>query len=148
MSLHLIDLAGQVVDVDWDRVGFPYLAEVHWSPAGLVISTQSRSQQELEILDVNVDSGETTVRFADSDDQWVELVSGTPRLWTAGELVTCADRDGARRLIIDDEAVTPTDLQVRSVVAADRGGIVFIANPVDDATTSHVWRYNEEGLAA
>ena len=88
------------------------------------------------------------VRFADSDDQWVELVSGTPRLWTAGELVTCADRDGARRLIVDGETVTPTDLQVRSVVAADRGGIVFIANPIDDATVSHVWRYDEEGLAA
>ena len=74
--------------------------------------------------------------------RWVELVAGAARdSWTDGQLVTCADRDGARRLLVDGEPVTPADLQVRSVVAADRGGIVFIANPIDDATVSHVWRY-------
>jgi dipeptidyl-peptidase-4 len=102
----------------------------------------------VEILDVDVVSGVTDVRFADHDDRWVELVAGTPRLWTRGELVNCADRDGARRLLIDGEPVTPADLQVRSVVAADHGGVVFIANPVDDATVSHVWRYDDTGLAA
>jgi dipeptidyl-peptidase 4 len=148
VSLHLIGIGGDVVDVDWDRVGFPYLIDVHWTAAGLIISTQSRSQQEVEILDVDVVSGVTDVRFADHDDRWVELVAGTPRLWTRGELVNCADRDGARRLLIDGEPVTPADLQVRSVVAADHGGVVFIANPVDDATVSHVWRYDDTGLAA
>jgi dipeptidyl-peptidase 4 len=148
VSLHLIGIGGNVVDVDWDRVGFPYLIDVHWTAAGLIISTQSRSQQEVQILDVDVVSGVTDVRFADHDDRWVELVAGTPRLWTRGELVNCADRDGARRLLIDGEPVTPADLQVRSVVAADHGGVVFIANPVDDATVSHVWRYDDTGLAA
>ncbi len=76
VSLHLIGLDGDVVDVDWDRAGYPYLTEVHWSAAGLIISTQSRSQQAIEILDVDVDSGATEVRFADYDDQWVELVAG------------------------------------------------------------------------
>jgi dipeptidyl-peptidase 4 len=147
VSLHLIGLDGEVVDVEWDRIGYPYLTEVHWSAAGLIISTQSRSQQAVEILDVDVDSGETEVRFADFDERWVELVPGTPRLWTDGQLVGCADRDGARRLLVDGDAVTPTDLQVRSVVAADRGGIVFVANPIDDASVSHVWRYDDD-LAA
>ena len=27
------------------------------------------------------------------------------------------------------------------MVAADAGGIVFVANPIDDATVAHVWRY-------
>jgi dipeptidyl-peptidase-4 len=148
VSLHLIGLDGDIVDIDWDRNVFPYLTEVHWSAAGMVISTQSRSQQSLEILDVDVATGATDVRFADDDDRWVELVAGAPRLWTGGELVNCADREGARRLLIDGEPVTPADLQVRSVVAVDQGGVVFIANPIDDATVSHVWRYDENGLAA
>ncbi len=148
VSLHLIGLDGEIVDIEWDRDGFPYLTEVQWSPAGLVIATQSRSQQSVEVLDVDVDSGATDVRFADDDDRWVELVAGTPRLWSAGQLVHCADREGARRLLIDGEPVTPADLQVRSVVAADDGGVVFIANPIDDATVSHVWRYDALGLAA
>jgi dipeptidyl-peptidase-4 len=148
VSLHLIGLDGDVVDVDWDRVGFPYLTEVSWSAAGLIVATQSRSQQLVEVLDVDVASGVTTVRFDDDDDRWVELVAGTPRLWTEGELITCADREGARRLLIDGEPVTPADLQVRSVLSADRCGVVFIANPIDDATVSHVWRYDADGLAA
>ncbi len=28
---------GRVVDVEWDRSGFPYLAEVHWSAAGMIV---------------------------------------------------------------------------------------------------------------
>jgi dipeptidyl-peptidase-4 len=148
VSLHLLGLDGDVVDVEWDRAGFPYLTEVQWSPAGLIISTQSRSQREVEVLDVDPVTGATEVRFADTDDRWVELVAGVPRLWSNGELVTCGDRDGARRLLIDGDAVTPPDLQVRSVAAADRDGVVFVANPVDDASVSHVWRYDESGLAA
>ena len=52
-----------------------------------------------------------------------------------GALVTCADRDGARRLLVDGEPVTPPDLQVRAVATVDGPGIVFIANPIDDATS-------------
>ena len=148
MSLHLVGLDGDVVDVDWDRVGFPYLAEVSLVGGGTDHRDPVAVAAGVEVLDVDVASGATTVRFADDDDRWVELVPGTPRLWTGGELITCADREGARRLLVDGEPVTPADLQVRSVVAADRGGIVFIANPIDDATVSHVWRYDADGLAA
>ena len=148
VSLHLIALDGEIVDVEWNREDLPYLTEVQWAPAGMIIATQSRSQRTVEILDVDTDNGATDVRFADEDDQWVELVAGTPRLWTGGQLVNCADRDGARRLLIDGEPVTPADLQVRSIVTADSGGVIFIANPIDDATVSHVWRYDADGLAA
>ena len=51
------------------------------------------------------------------DDAWVELVPGVPGQLDDGRLVTCADRDGADRLLVDGEPVTPPDLQVRSVAA-------------------------------
>lgn len=141
VTLHVVGLDGTVVDVEWDRDRFPYVTDVHWSAAGLIAATQSRDQRDAQVLDISPATGETTVRFADHDDIWVELVAGAPRLTNDGELVTCADRDGARCLLVDGLPVTPPDLQVRSVVAADRGGIVFVANPVDDATVAHVWRY-------
>jgi dipeptidyl-peptidase-4 len=34
---------------------------------------------------------------------------------------------------------------VRAVASADGGGIVFLANPTDDATVLHVWRYTTGG---
>ena len=45
---------------------------------------------------------------------------GTPRHDADGRLVTCGDRDGVRRLLVDDVAVTPTDQQVRAVVVRRR----------------------------
>jgi dipeptidyl-peptidase-4 len=79
------------------------------------------------------------------DDRWVELVPGVPRLGPDGALISCADRDGARRLLLDGEPVTPPDLQVRAVESVDGPGIVFLANPIDDATVLHVWRRTPDG---
>ena len=145
VSLHVVGLDGpngdRVVDVEWDRHRFEYVTEVQWSRHGLIVAVQSRDQRNVEVLEVDPATGATSVRFADTDADWVEIVSGTPTFTDAGELVTCADRDGARRLLVDGEPVTPADLQVRGVAAADSGGIVFVANPIDDATVAPVWRY-------
>ena len=92
VSVHLVGLDGQVIDVEWDRASFPYVTEVHWSAVGWSSPPRSRSQQDVQVLDVEVVSGATTGRFADHENRWVELVAGLPRLWTGGELVNCADR--------------------------------------------------------
>jgi dipeptidyl-peptidase-4 len=65
-------------------------------------------------------------------------------------VLTAADRDGARRLLVAGEPVTPPELQVRSVISV--GGhetdpvITFGANPIDDATLLHVWQWTRDGL--
>jgi dipeptidyl-peptidase-4 len=156
VSLHLLDLDGGRAEVDWDREFFPYLAAVDWSENGLVLQVQARDQQGTMTLLVDTADGptrgSTTVLGHDHDPAWVELVPGTPRLLADGRAITAADRDGARRLMVDDEPVTPPELQVRSVVAVDPGGagddepagagsITFLANPLDDATVLHVWRW-------
>ena len=141
VSLHLINLtSGRVIDVEWDRERFPYLTEVHWSAPGLLIATQTRDQRAVEVSAVDTTTGATTQRWADRDDAWVELVPGVPCYGPGGALLTCTDFGGARRLAVDGVPVTPTDLQVRAVVAAGADGIVFLANPLDDATVLHVWR--------
>ncbi len=154
VTLHLVGLDGSTTEVDWDRDFFPYLAAVDWTDAGLTLLVQARDQQGTMVLQVDTRDtptrGETTVLSHDYDDAWVELVPGTPARLADGRLVTAADRDGARRLIIDDESVTPADLQVRSVLAV--GGdeqtptITFCANPIDDATQLHVWQWTGDQL--
>jgi dipeptidyl-peptidase-4 len=156
VTLHLLALDGSSTAVDWDRDFFPYLAAVEWSDTGLTLLVQARDQQGTMVLEVDTTDtqtrGETTVLSHDYDDAWVELVPGTPARLADGRLVMTADRDGARRLLVADEPVTPTDLQVRSIVAA--GGtsaepvVTFTANPIDDATQLHVWRWDEHGLQA
>jgi dipeptidyl-peptidase-4 len=154
VTLHLVGLDGSTTAVDWDREFFPYLAAVTWTDSGLTLLVQARDQQGTMVLQVDTRStptrGETTVLSHDHDDAWVELVSGTPARLADGRLVMTADREGARRLLIADEPVTPTDLQVRSVVSVhggdDTATVTFCANPIDDATQLQVWKWNADGL--
>jgi dipeptidyl-peptidase-4 len=44
--------------------------------------------------------------------------------------------------MVDQTAVTPADLQVRAIVSATVDHVVFTANPIDDATVQHVWRWD------
>jgi dipeptidyl-peptidase-4 len=149
VTLHLLGLDGSTTAVDWDRDFFPYLAAVDWTDAGLILLVQARDQQGTMVLRVDTTDtstrGDTTVWSHDYDDAWVELVPGTPGSLPDGRLVTTGDRDGARRLLVDGEPVTPDQLQVRSVVSI--GGsehepiVTFCANPLDDATQLHVWQW-------
>lgn len=148
VSLHLIGLTGSRTDVDWDSNLFPYVTSVNWSAAGLVVHVQSRDQRSTMTLQVDEVTGATDVLDHDYDDAWVELVPGTPRLLNDGVLVTAADRNGARRLLVSGEPVTPTDLQVRSVLSATPKAITFTANAINDATSLHVWRRHADGRLA
>lgn len=143
VTLHIIGLDGQCIEVNWDHEFFPYLAAVEWTSAGLVVLVQARDQQGSMILRVDPGTGETEVASHDYDDAWIELVPGTPTLLADGRVVSCADRDGARRLMIDNEPVSPPDMQVRSVLSAQAGTVTFQANPIDDATQLHVWQWQQ-----
>lgn len=143
VTLHLLGLDGSRVDVDWDREFFPYIARVEWTEHGLVFSAQSRDQRGSMVVRVDTATGEGEVIASDYDDAWIENVPGVPTMLPTGQLLTASDRDGMRRLFVDDEPVTPGDLQVRSVVAAstadDDCDIFFLANDPDEPTELHVW---------
>ena len=57
--------------------------------------------------------GDDAVGHEQTDPAWVDIVRGVPAHTAAGALVTAADVDGARRLVVDGEPVTPAGLQVR-----------------------------------
>lgn len=146
VALHLVGLDGSHRAVEWDREFFPYLASVQWTDAGLIMQVQSRDQQGSMVLGVDTSDdgtrGETTVLAHDDDDAWIELVPGVPAQLSDGRLVHTADREGARRLTVDGEPVTPTELQVRAVVSVESDVVTFQANPIDDATQLHLWQWD------
>ena len=142
VSLHLCPLdGGDPVEVRWDRDAFEYLAKVSWTSHGLAITVLSRRQRDLELRVVDTATGETSVVFADHDDAWIELVSGTGILVAPDTPVMCADRDGTRRLIVGVDIVSPADVHVRTVVDAGAERVVVLANPLDDASVQHVYRW-------
>ncbi|MEJ7799484.1 MAG: prolyl oligopeptidase family serine peptidase [Ilumatobacter sp.] len=142
VTLHLLDLAdGSAMEVVWDHDRLPYLAAVDWNDHGLALTVQSRDQRDVELLVVDPARGATSTLWADHDDVWVELVPGAGTLVAPDVAVMCADRDGARRLVVGDEVVTPPDVQVRSIVAADVDRVVVTGNQPADATALHVYAW-------
>ena len=145
VTLHLIGLDGSRREVDWDREFFPYVAHVDWTDDGLIMSVQSRDQRGSMVMKVDLETAEAIALTSDYDDAWIENVPGVPRLLPGGALLSASDRDGVRRLYVDDVAITPMDLQVRSVAGVgdlDGNGepdIVFLANHLDRPTELHVW---------
>ena len=147
VDLHVLALDGGSIEVAWDQERFPYLAAVKWtSTERLLLAVQSRDQLDLQVLEANPTTGDTAVLFSDHDDCWVELVPGTPDELGDGRLVMAADRDGVRRLLIDGQAVTPLNLQVRAVVAVNDSTVIVQANDIDDATVLDVWEWGDDSL--
>ena len=127
-----------------DGTEWPYLASVWWTGAGLVAVSQRRDQRHTSTWQVDPTDGSTIELFADNDPAWVELVPGAGVLIgdaAAPVLVTCADRDGARRLLVGGQPVSPPDVQVRAVLDARADSVVVAGNPLDDPTVAHVYRW-------
>lgn len=152
VTLHVLDVddpgpqdGSATVQVDLDHETWPYLASVSWIDAQtLLITVQSRDQRRLAVMEADASTGAVTTRWEDHDEDWVELVTGVPACFEDGCLVTVADREGARRLLVDGAPVSPPDIQVRSVAAVGPSWCVFHANPLTEPSRQGIWRYDVE----
>ena len=143
VRLLLVAVSGGCVEVEWDRGRFEYVATASWTPDGPLVAVQSRDQRVVQVLDVDPASGRTEVVRSDQDEAWVDLVAGVPA-WVSGhKLVWTADRDGAKRLVVDGDIVTPADLQVRSVLAVDGDAVLLAASR--EPSEVNVWRWSVGG---
>ncbi len=140
VTLHLVDPNGSPsVEVRWDRVRFEYVTTVDWSEHGLLVVVESRDQRTMQILDVDVPTGTTSVLREDTDDGWVDIVRGVPARLPDGTLVWTADRDGTKQIVIGDEAVTGSRLEVRDVLDVDGDVVVFGASTTPTEVGVYTW---------
>ena len=169
VGLALFDVDGDArVDVAWGEGGWEYLAGVRWNHDGLLLTVQSRDQRTLGVLQADPDTGACRLLRSVTDDAWVELVPGVPRL-AGSKLVTVEDREAdgspvknppqrgisdrssartadqvaARRLFVDGEALTPDNVQVRALHHADDAGTIITAS-IDPAEV-HAARVSWDG---
>ena len=147
VTVVLAGLDGSRVPVAWDTAAFPYLASVHWSPRGpALLHVQTRDQRTMVVLAVAED-GTTTSLATDTDPAWVTIVRGTPAWNADGSLVRVVGRNGAYRLIVGYEPVTPPArqaLNVREVL--DVGTDVLFTATADDPTEQHVFTASRDGI--
>jgi dipeptidyl-peptidase-4 len=142
VTLHLLGLDGSRTDVEWDRSAYPYLVRASWSAAGAVLQVMSRDQKHALVLALDPTTGTTSTLAEQSDPVWIDAVAGVPALLPDGRLVTTAELDGARRLVVDGDPVTGTDVQVAAVLSVDDDGVLLAGT--DDPVEGHLWRWSPE----
>jgi dipeptidyl-peptidase 4 len=144
VTLHVFDVSsGERRDVTWDAQAFPYLARVEWSEGGPpIILVQTRDQRRTQLLDVDPQTGSTSLVREAFDDEWVDLFE-TPKRLPDGRIVeVVADREAdTYRLTADGKPVTPEGVQVREVLEAAHG-VLFRASE-DDPTEIHLWLWTQ-----
>jgi dipeptidyl-peptidase-4 len=144
VTLHHVVVGEAPVELSWDRDEFPYLARVAWqTDRPPMVQVQTRDQTRVRTLALDLPGRSTTTVAEDTDPTWVDLFTGVPA-WFGDRVVRIADKGSARVLVVGDEAVTPADVYVRSVVSVDDDGIVLLVS-YDDPTQTHVARWTEGG---
>ncbi|MBB1246567.1 S9 family peptidase [Streptomyces durbertensis] len=148
VRLFLLPVAGgQRTEVVWDRAAHPYLAAVHWSPAGApLLLVQSRDQRHQRHLSVDLDTGETTTVHEEKDPAWLELVPGTPAWTPDGRLLRVGDESGARALYAGEDRLTDQTLHVRAVLDVGAEDVLFSAS-TDEVADVAVYRVPHLGAA-
>ena len=111
-------------DVDWDREAYEYVAAVSWRRGhDPLVLVQNRRQTRDQVLEVAVAAdgaalGATRVLEEHANEQWIDLIHGTPAYTPDGRLV-CPLNDMAadtNRLTVDGRPFTPAGWNVRAVL--------------------------------
>jgi dipeptidyl-peptidase-4 len=133
--------------IAWDRQAYEYVAAVSWSAGHRpLILVQNRRQNRDQVLAVE-STGLTRVLEEHANEQWLDLMLGTPAYTPDGRLI-CAVNDmetDTNRLTVDGRAFTPVGWQVRRVIDAGEKNVLAVVQrtPELDALDA----FANEGIA-
>ncbi|MFI5956468.1 prolyl oligopeptidase family serine peptidase [Cryptosporangium sp. NPDC051539] len=147
VSLHVLPLAGDRLDLAWDTAAYPYLVTGGWDDSGCPLFTvMDRRQSTALVLGADPDTGELTTHSSLSGAPWLELLPGTPAMLGDGRLVLGSSDGDARQLTVGGSRVTPAGLYVRRYVGQE--GDDFLVEGTEDAPEqNHVYRVGPDGTA-
>lgn len=132
--------------VDWDNTAYEYLAVVRWQAGQRpLLRVLNRLQTDEQILRVDVpeESGWAHLTSIDEhtmpllpvsvlethhNDQWIDLIDGTPAYTPDGRLICSVNdmRADTNRLTVDGVPFTPAGWQVRALLDADDGTVMCV----------------------
>lgn len=130
-------------DVDWDREAYEYVAAVNWRRGhDPLVLVQNRRQTRDQVLEVAVAAdgaalGATRVLEEHANDQWIDLIHGTPAYTPDGRLV-CPLNDMAadtNRLTVDGRPFTPAGWNVRAVLDVTDDDVLAVVQCAPEIAT-------------
>lgn len=149
LSLWLVPLAdgAEPIDVTWDHEEFPYLTRVdvvdHADP---LVAVMSRDQRRQRLFTADPNTGATTLVTEHADDDWIDVVPGSPTRSSTGALVeVLSDRaHDTNRVYVDGDALSPVGLQVSALLDV---GEDILVSASDDPVREGVYRIGADGSA-
>ena len=130
-------------DVDWDREAYEYVAAVSWRRGhDPLVLVQNRRQTRDQVLEVAVAAdgaalGATRVLEEHANEQWIDLVHGTPA-YTPDDRLVCSLNDMAtdtNRLTVDGRPFTPAGWNVRTVLAVTDEDVLAVVQRAPEIAT-------------
>ena len=130
-------------DVDWDREAYEYVAAVNWRRGhDPLVLVQNRRQTRDQVLEVAVAAdgaalGATRVLEEHANEQWIDLIHGTPA-YTPDDRLVCSLNDMAtdtNRLTVDGRPFTPAGWNVRTVLAVTDEDVLAVVQRAPEIAT-------------
>jgi dipeptidyl-peptidase-4 len=138
-----------------------YLARVDWFPDAdfLAVQRQSRDQQTLELLKVDVRSGKSRVLLTETSDTWINLHNELAFLESSPHFIWSSERSGHAHLYLysnDGELVRPLTSGNWDVADGARGrsallqvdedgGRIFVTGTLDSPTERNIYGVSLSG---
>ena len=138
-----------------------YLARVDWFPDAdfLAVQRQSRDQQTLELLKVDVRSGESRVLLTETSDTWINLHNELAFLESSPQFIWSSERGGHAHLYLysnDGELVRPLTsgnwdvadgARARSALlhVDEDGGRIFVTGTLDSPMERNIYEVSLSG---
>ncbi len=139
---------GNPLWVEWPREKLPYLATVVWREGGpLMLTLLTRSQRDLELVTVDLKTGQIQRLLQEHSDAWINIDQDVPRPLRDGSgFLWTSEKDGVRELQLRDYTGALKRLLVdktqgfRKLLHFDeKGGYVsYAASP--EPTTQDIYR--------
>ena len=129
VGLGIYSLDGESVPIDWSQSNiWEYLVSIQWNDPDTIFATvQTRDQKTTGILNIDSTGGSVEEIYRWKDECWVEIIPGAPKV--VGEhIVTIEDRGETRRVVIDGQACSPEELQIRSLIHCNEDGLLATCN--------------------
>ncbi|MCC5885056.1 MAG: alpha/beta fold hydrolase [Gammaproteobacteria bacterium] len=156
VELGIIDLDdGSISWLQWSGADSEYLARLAWRPdgSGLVIQRQSRLQQRLELVDIDL-AGNARILHTETSDTWINLNDDFRLLRDGRHALWSSEQQGLRRLHrlnLDSgelTPLTPADGMVLRLIDVDEAnGQVFVEGWFELPTQRHLYRVDLAGEA-
>ena len=128
-------LDGTRTEIEWDRDRFPYLTTVEPSSGSdAVVSVLSRDQTRQEILLIS--GSQIRDRRERVTTPWITMQGGVPSAGPFGQVLEIVAFDDAFGLVVDGQRLTPSDVNIDSVLDASAEHILVSAS--SDPRESHV----------